>query len=158
MGLESEVGLTTLLLGNAELSDVVQPWKDTSLSVLCAGPIPPNPSELLGSEPMQDLFSKLTQEYEFILVDSPPVVPVIDAVLIDKLTGGTLLVVNAGRTRKRDLASALKSLATVEAKLAGFTLNMVPSSESDVRRYGYYRYEEPQPEKESRRRRRGSHT
>ncbi len=108
MGLEGSVGLTTVLLGNAELDDVVQRWGDTDLFVLAAGQVPPNPSELLGSQPMQDLFAKMTQDYDFVLVDSPPVVPVIDAVLIDKLTGGTLMVVASNRTKKRDVVSALE--------------------------------------------------
>jgi capsular exopolysaccharide synthesis family protein len=139
MGLESGVGLTTVLLGNAALDDVVQRWGDSQLHVLAAGQIPPNPSELLGSEPMQALFSKLAQEYDFILMDSPPVVPVIDAVLIDKLTGATLMVVASNRTRKRDLASALKSLETVGGKVSGFALNFVASGDAEAQRYGYYR-------------------
>ena len=86
-----------MLLGNAELDDVVQKYRDTDLYVMAAGQIPPNPSELLGSDPMHALFSKLSQEFDFILVDRPPLVPVIDPVLIDKLTGGMLVVVGANR-------------------------------------------------------------
>lgn len=142
MRIEGSVGLTTVLLGNAEVEDVVQPWRDSGLHVLPAGDIPPNPSELLGSEPMQQLFANLGQAYEFVLVDSPPIVPVTDAVLLDKLTGGTVMVVAASRTRKRDLTSALKSLETVGGRVAGFALNLVPTSEADTTRYGYYRYEE----------------
>ena len=143
MDLDGSVGLTTVLLGKADLEDVVQRWGDTDLYVLAAGQIPPNPSELLGSEPMQDLFSKMTQEYDFVLVDSPPVVPVIDAVLIDKLTGGTLIVVGSNRTKKRDLVSALKSLETVGGTVSGFALNMVAAGDVESTRYGYYRYEAP---------------
>jgi capsular exopolysaccharide synthesis family protein len=143
MDLDGSVGLTTVLLGKADLEDVVQRWGDTDLYVLAAGQIPPNPSELLGSEPMQDLFSKMTQEYDFVLVDSPPVVPVIDAVLIDKLTGGTLIVVASNRTKKRDLVSALKSLETVGGTVSGFALNMVAPNDVESTRYGYYRYQAP---------------
>lgn len=144
MGLEGGVGLTTVLLGNAEIDDVVQRWRDTQLYVLAAGEIPPNPSELLGSEPMRELFDKLTPEFDFILVDSPPVVPVVDAVLLDRLTGGTLMVVASNRTKKRDVMSAVKQMTTIDAKLAGFALNFVPVSESDPYRHGYYRYQEEQ--------------
>ena len=101
-------------------------------------PVPPNPSELLGSEPMETLFGKLAHDFDFILVDSPPVVPVIDAVLINKLTHGLIMVVAADRTRKRDLASAVHSLETVDVPVAGFALNMVPASGSTAHRYGYY--------------------
>ena len=142
LGLEGGAGLTTVLLGNAEVADVIQRWRDTTLYVLAAGQIPPNPSELLGSEPMRELFDKLTHDFDFILVDSPPVVPVVDAVLLDRLTGGTLMVVASHRTKKRDVASAVKQLETVEARLAGFALNFVPINESDPYRHGYYRYQE----------------
>jgi capsular exopolysaccharide synthesis family protein len=140
MGLEGSVGLTTVLLGKAGVDDVVQRWRQTDLYVMAAGQIPPNPSELLGSEPMHALFSKLSQEFDFILVDSPPLVPVIDAVLVDKLTGGMLMVVASDRTKKRDLTSALKSLETVGAHVSGFAWNFVATSKSDPSRYGYYRY------------------
>ena len=149
LGLEGGVGLTTVLLGNAEVADVIQRWRDTTLYVLAAGQIPPNPSELLGSEPMRELFDKLTHDFDFILVDSPPVVPVVDAVLLDRLTGGTLMVVASHRTKKRDVASAVKQLETVEAKLAGFALNFVPINESDPYRHGYYRYQETVKKAES---------
>jgi polysaccharide biosynthesis transport protein len=137
MGLDGSFGLTTLLLGHADPDDVIQRWRQTSLYVLPAGPVPPNPSELLGSEPMETLFGKLSHEFDFILVDSPPVVPVIDAVLINKLTHGLIMVVAADRTNKRDLASAVHSLETVDAPVAGFALNMVPAT-STAHRYGYY--------------------
>jgi capsular exopolysaccharide synthesis family protein len=141
MGLEGGVGLTTILLGAATVDDVVQQWRDTSLYVLPAGQIPPNPSEILGSEPMETLFDHLTKEFDYVLVDSPPVLPVIDAVVINKLVGGLLFVVAVDRTRKRDLQSALKALTTVDAKASGFALNMVSAGSNDPYRYGYYRYE-----------------
>ncbi len=141
MGLEGGVGLTTILIGAATVDDVVQQWRDTSLYVLPAGQIPPNPSEILGSESMATLFDHLTKEFDYVLVDSPPVLPVIDAVVINKLVGGLLFIVAADRTRKRDLSSALKSLTTVDATPAGFALNMVSGGSSGPYRYGYYRYE-----------------
>jgi capsular exopolysaccharide synthesis family protein len=153
MGLDGSFGLTTLLLGQADPEDVIQRWRQTSLYVLSAGPVPPNPSELLGSEPMEILFGKLAHDYDFILVDSPPVVPVIDAVLINHLTHGLIMVVGADRTRKRDLASAVQSLETVDAPVAGFALNMVAGS-STAHRYGYYGYNQDADVKLSRREKR----
>jgi capsular exopolysaccharide synthesis family protein len=154
MGLEGGVGLTTILLGAATVDDVVQQWRDSSLYVLPAGQIPPNPSEILGSEPMETLFDHLTKEFDYVLVDSPPVLPVIDAIVINKLVGGLLFVVAADRTRKRDLQSAIKALATVDAQAAGFALNMVAGGAADPYRYGYYRYEAAQ--ETTRRGRRGN--
>ncbi|NUO34134.1 MAG: polysaccharide biosynthesis tyrosine autokinase [Dermatophilaceae bacterium] len=154
MGLDGSFGLTTLLLGQADPQDVIQRWRETSLHVLPAGPVPPNPSELLGSEPMEALFGKLSHDYDFILVDSPPVVPVVDAVLLNKLTHGLIMVVGADRTKKRDLASAVQSLETVDAPVAGFALNMVPVSSSVAHRYGYYGQAAETDHKPSRRERR----
>lgn len=136
MGLEGSVGLTTVLLGRATADEVIQQWADSTLFVLAAGAIPPNPSELLGSEATARLFRKLLAHYDFVIVDSPPIVPVIDPVLINRLVGGLLLVVSVGSTRKRDLAHALRSLATVDADVSGFALNLVDGGGS------YYAYGE----------------
>jgi len=134
MGLEGGVGLTTILLGRAAPSDVIQPWRDTSLSVLPAGEIPPNPSELLGSDAMKRLVGSLVDAYDFVIIDSPPVGPVIDPVLLNRLAGGMLLVVTAGQTSKRDLTNALRALETVGSDIAGFALNQVEGGSS------YYAY------------------
>ncbi|MGM0386740.1 MAG: polysaccharide biosynthesis tyrosine autokinase [Actinomycetota bacterium] len=140
MGLEGSVGLTTILLGRAALDDVVQQWGETSLYVLPAGEIPPNPSELLGSAAMEALFEEFLAAFDFVIVDSPPVLPVIDPVLINRLVGGMLLVVTVNRTKKRDLAHALKNLATVDIKPAGFALNMVPGGNGYGKYGSYYAY------------------
>ncbi|GAA6527719.1 polysaccharide biosynthesis tyrosine autokinase [Intrasporangium sp. DVR] len=140
MGLEGSAGLTTVLLGRAEPADVIQVWRDTTLHVLPAGQIPPNPSELLGSEAMSQLFQKLAQEFDYILIDSPPINPVIDAVLLNQLTHGLIMVVASERTRRRELESALRSLQTVEVPVAGFALNLATGANSATYRYGTYGY------------------
>lgn len=137
IGLEGHVGLTTILLGRASLTEVAQPWGDTSLHVLPAGESPPNPSELLGSTAMEVLFEEFLRIYDFVVVDSPPILPVIDPVLINRLVGGMLVVACVNRTKKRDLAHALKNLRTVDIEPAGLALNMVPGGEG-YGKYGYY--------------------
>ena len=137
MGLEGAVGLTTVLLGRATLGDVVQQWGATPLFVLPAGEIPPNPSELLGSEAMRELFAQMTTDYEFVLFDTPPVLPVTDALVVDQLTGGTIVVLAANRTRKRHLQETLRIMETAGTRLGGFALNMVPGEVSKY--YGYYK-------------------
>lgn len=127
LGLEGAVGLTTVLLGDAQVHDVVQQWGGTNLHVLTAGDVPPNPSELLGSTRMHELFDRLSAEYDFILVDSPPVLPVTDALVIEKLTGGLLMVVASGETRKRHLTEALRVLGTTETNIAGYVLTKTPA-------------------------------
>ena len=138
MGLEGGAGLTTVLLGRASADEVIQRWRETSLDVLPAGQVPPNPSELLGSEAMQELFTELSARYDFVLVDSPPVVPVIDAVIIDRLTGGLVMVVAADQVGKRELGAALRSLETAGVDVAGFALNKVQGAAG--RNYGYHNY------------------
>ncbi len=138
MGLDGEQGLTTVLIGRATFVEVAQKWKDTSLWVLPAGQVPPNPSELLGSTAMERTFAELTEHFDYVLVDSPPVIPVIDALILNKLTGATLLVVSVDRIRKRFLAHALKALQTAGAHVSGFALNMVPvSGPNSYYGYGY---------------------
>lgn len=141
LGMEGGVGLTTVLLGDAEAHEVIQPWGSAGLDVLPAGPIPPNPSELLGSAPMEALLTSLVQQYDFVLIDSPPVVPVIDAVVIERLTGGLLMVVGMDRTKKKDLAAAMKQLDTVGARVSGFARNFVAGKGGGDYRYGYHAYE-----------------
>lgn len=136
MGLEGSIGLTTVLLGRASLDQATQRWRNSTLSVLAAGAQPPNPSELLGSDATARLFERLLAAYDFVIVDSPPIVPVIDPVLINRLVGGLLLVVSVGATKKRDLAHALRSLATVDADVSGFALNLVDTGNA------YYTYGE----------------
>lgn len=134
MGLEGSVGLTTVLLRRATADEATQQWRDTSLFVLASGTRPPNPSELLGSEAMRRLLGSLLAQYDYVIVDSPPVGPVIDPVLISRLVGGLLLVVSNGQTGKRELAAALRQLATVKVEVSGFALNLVDGGS------GYYRY------------------
>lgn len=145
MGIEGSVGLTTLLLRRASLADVVQTWRDTTLDVLPAGSLPPNPSELIGSPAMEALFEDLRDQYDFVIVDAPPVNPVTDPVLLNRLVGGMLLVVRVDQSGKRELAQALRSLATVDAAVAGFALNAMP--DESPKGYGhYYAYHAGHPE------------
>ena len=87
MGLEGEVGLTTVLIGQADLQDAIQPWGNGSLHVLPSGQVPPNPSELLGSRSMANVLEQLASEYDIVLIDTPPLLPMSDAAILAKITG-----------------------------------------------------------------------
>jgi capsular exopolysaccharide synthesis family protein len=139
MSLDDSVGLTSVLLGRVSVEDAVQRFADTTLDVLPAGQIPPNPSELLGSVPMEMLFHELKSQYDFVVVDSPPIVPVVDAVVLEKLAGNLLLIVAADRTPKRDLVLAFRALSNSGASVSGVALNMVSGAAANASRYGYYR-------------------
>ncbi|WP_256841519.1 polysaccharide biosynthesis tyrosine autokinase [Ornithinimicrobium cryptoxanthini] len=135
LGIEGAVGLTTLLVGAAKPEDVIQQWAGTSLHVLAAGEAPPNPSELLGSRAMKELFEQLSEEFDFILVDSPPVLPVTDPLVISQLTGGVVMVVAATETRRRHLAEALRVLKTANVEVGGFVVTKAESTPSSYRYY-----------------------
>nr|WP_269813255.1 polysaccharide biosynthesis tyrosine autokinase [Ornithinimicrobium sediminis] len=156
MGLEGSVGLTTVLLGRADIAEMVQQWADSNLWVLPAGEIPPNPSELLGSDAMMELFEELVKDYDFVLVDSPPVLPVADALVLERLTGGALMVVAAGSTRRHHLTEALHAFETADATVAGFALTKTPDEPGSY--YGYYRqsHDGEVPESRAARRRNGA--
>jgi capsular exopolysaccharide synthesis family protein len=140
MGLEGAVGLTDVLIGRAELQDVVQNWGRGTLNVLPAGQIPPNPSELLGSRQMQNLIHELEQRYEYILFDAPPLLPVTDAAILAKSASGAIVVCAAGRTMKNQLSGAVASLENVGAPVSGVVLTMLPTKGPDAYGYGRYGY------------------
>lgn len=140
MGLEGRVGLTTVLIGRAEIGDVVQPWRDTSLHVLPSGQIPPNPSELLGSRAMATLLGTLTQSYETVVIDSPPLLPVTDAAILSKLASGVVVVAGADRIHKAQLRESLDTLERVDAQVLGLVLNKAEHNGRDGYEYTYESY------------------
>ena len=140
MGLEGAVGLTDLLIGRAKLADVVQRWGHGNLYVLPAGMIPPNPSELLGSGAMAATIKRFESEFDYVIFDSPPLLPVTDAAILSKSVGGAIVVVAAGRTHKNQLAAAVSALQHVDARVCGFVMTMMPTSGPDAYGYGRYGY------------------
>ncbi|GAA5205027.1 polysaccharide biosynthesis tyrosine autokinase [Microbacterium kyungheense] len=137
LGIEGGVGLTDVLIGRARLSDVMLPWGNRSLYVLPAGKVPPNPSELLGSDNMHTLLEVLERDFDVVLCDAPPLLPVTDAAILAKATSGAIVMVSAGHTNRHQLSSALDALETVGARIAGITLTMVPTRGPDAYAYGY---------------------
>jgi capsular exopolysaccharide synthesis family protein len=136
LGIEGGVGLTTVLIGRAEVGDVVQPLGRTSLDLLPAGQIPPNPSELLGSTAMADLLEQLSTSYDMVLLDSPPLLPVTDAVVLSNLAGGALVVVGVDRIHRPQLQQSLESLETAGAHLFGVVMNKIARREAAAYAYG----------------------
>ncbi|MDN3311623.1 polysaccharide biosynthesis tyrosine autokinase [Microbacterium oryzae] len=137
LGIEGGAGLTDVLIGRADVTDVIQRWGRKSLYVLPSGKIPPNPSELLGSKRMRALLDDLGREADVILLDAPPLLPVTDAAILSKETSGTIVAVAAGTTHRRQLEGAINALETVGARIAGLVLTMVPTTGADAYDYGY---------------------
>lgn len=138
MGLEGAVGLTDVLIGRATLGDTLQKWGRNELYVLPAGRIPPNPSELLGSAAMSKLIAELGKNFNFVLIDAPPLLPVTDAAVLSKFTTGAIVIVAAGRTKRTELAAALRSFEHIESKVLGAVLTMLPTKGPDSYGYGNY--------------------
>ena len=126
LGLDSGVGLTNVLAGQHTLEDVLVPWRRQTLTVLPAGPVPPNPSELLGSQHMGNLLKALGARYDYVIIDSPPLLPVTDGAVLATLTDGAILIARHGKTSRDDLEQAAHALEAVNAKLLGTVLNCIP--------------------------------
>jgi len=137
LGLEGAVGLTDVLVGRADLGDVVQTWGSDGLSVLASGSIPPNPSELLGSQNMITLLGRLEGSFDVILIDAPPLLPVADGAILAAKSDGALLVVRHGVTTRPQAQAAVQALESVDARLLGTVFNMVPTRGSDGYYYSY---------------------
>lgn len=154
LGLDRNAGLTTALVGDADVNDVLQHWGDDNLYVLASGQIPPNPSELLGSPEMEDLISRLEQAFDAVIIDAPPLLPVTDAAVVSRHVGGVIVVVGAQKLRQPDLTKALNSLELVGAAVLGIVLNRLPAKGSDSYSYSYYGSDEMTAKNQTKDRRR----
>ncbi|MER5326617.1 polysaccharide biosynthesis tyrosine autokinase [Streptosporangium roseum] len=137
LGIEGGVGLTDVLIGTAELRNVTQLWGEANLHVLPSGRIPPNPSELLGSHGMRQVLAQLTESYDMVIIDAPPMLPVADAATLAAICDGTLLVARYGKTRREHLVRAVGLLSSVNARVVGTVLNFAPAKNSQYYGYGY---------------------
>ncbi len=137
-GLPGEVGLTDVLVGRASITDVAQTVGSRGyLTVIAAGKIPPNPSELLGSQRMHDLVHHLA-ESAVVIVDAPPLIPVTDAAVLSHSMDGAVLVTAVGKTTIDALQKARTNLERVGGRPLGVVLNRVPPKRSGS--YDGYRY------------------
>lgn len=141
LGLDRNAGLTTTLVGAADVNDLLQPWGDGNLYVLTSGQIPPNPSELLGSDEMKQLLIRLEQAFDAVIIDAPPLLPVTDASVLAQQVGGVLVVVGSRKIKQHDLEKSLGALELVGGKLLGVVLNLLPSKGPDAYSYEYRAYD-----------------
>lgn len=140
---ESDPGLTSLLIGEGTLDTTLVEIAGR-LSFLPTGPLPPNPSELLGSEAMARLLRELRSRCDVLLLDSPPLLPVTDAQVLSTQVDGVLLVARFGRTQRDLLTQARDRLDVVGARTFGCVLNGVPASADYSDEYSYSAYRAPQ--------------
>lgn len=134
-------GFTSLMLGDAPLSAALQNVPgELRLKLLSAGPLPPNPSELLSSRRTSEILESLKRAFDVVLIDCPPVLPVTDAAVLSSKVEGTLVVATAGVTTRKQMSRALEMLRQVEAPLIGMMLNGASGEEGYGYKYGYKYY------------------
>ena len=143
-------GVTTALLQDSfDLESLLQETQVPGLRVLAAGPVPPNPAQLLSSGRMRELLAALQAETDILVVDSPPATAFADAALLSTQVSGVLLVIDAGTTRRDTARKAIDALKHVNAPILGVLLNRMPRSAVDY--YYYYHYYEEREGRSSRR-------
>lgn len=136
MGLPNGVGLTDVLLGRVNLDDATQQGGSQLLSVLTSGPVPPNPTALLGSQRLRELLDQLRSRYDLVIVDSPPVLPVADAAVLGAVCDGALVVVRHGKTQHEQLRETVRALRNTGTPILGTVINQAPAQ-----RRSYYAYD-----------------
>lgn len=125
LGTGFHVGLSEYLSGKVKLSEVVFNVDIDNLSFISSGAVPPNPAELLGSSKMKELISLMKNEYEFVLIDTPPVIPVTDPVIVGTQVEGMIMVIQAGRTQRGIVKRAMELLEQAHTNLVGQVLTGV---------------------------------
>ncbi|WP_157683361.1 polysaccharide biosynthesis tyrosine autokinase [Microlunatus soli] len=137
-GLEGSRGLTNALVGQVDIDDVIQGWGDRHrLSVLPAGAVPPNPSEILGSQRMAAMLDDFRSGYDVIVIDTPPLLPVTDAAIIAAKADGALVIARYGKTKRQEFAGSTDALRAVDARIVGAVINRVPTKKRGAA-YDYY--------------------
>lgn len=136
LGVDGSVGLTDVLIGRTDIDEAIIPWQRGLMDFLPSGAIPPNPSELLGSQQLADLLTALGTRYSILILDAPPLLPVTDAAILTTAADGAILVARYGETRREQAEQAAEALAQVSGRLIGTVLNFVPEKRR-TRRYDY---------------------
>lgn len=140
LDLVGQVGFSTVLSGSASLSDALQKTRFPGLTVLTSGGIPPNPSELLGSQSARKLLVELRAQFDYVIVDSTPLLAVTDAAILAAGADGVLVMARFGHTKRDQLVHAVGSLESVGAPLLGAVFTMMPTRGGSAYSYGYSYY------------------
>lgn len=136
--LNNMYGLTNVLVLNKSLEDVIKKSTVSGLDILTSGPKPPNPSEILGSNSMKELIDKAKENYDGILLDSPPVGLVTDPAILSAIVDGTILVVNFGKTHIEEAKRSKQLLENVNANILGVVLNKISRKGNGYYNNDYY--------------------
>ena len=139
-GMEKEDGLTDHIMGNVTYEKTLKKSLLPNLSIVTSGTLPPNPSELLGSQAMEEFIERLKADFDIVLFDSPPVIAVTDAAILCSKIDGAFLVVSAGTTNRDAILRAKRLLENVQAQVLGAVLNSVDIGGAYGSSHYYYYY------------------
>lgn len=145
LGFYPKPGLSNLLVGLNTIGSAIQQYraetdgKEVTFDVIVSGDIPPNPSELLGSERMQTLLERLRDRYDYVVLDLPPVTAVTDAVIASHIVDGMVVVVRSEHAVRGGLSETMRQLTLADAHVLGFVFNGATETDSKYYKKGYYK-------------------
>ena len=131
----NSIGLTNVLANRMELSNVIFTTGDRYLHLLTSGPIPPNPSELLASNTMEELMKEMQERYDVVIIDTPPLLTVSDAQIVANICEGSILVLSSGKTEIEHSIKAKELLSSANSSLLGVVLNNKKMKKNKLYRY-----------------------
>ncbi|MDO5018415.1 MAG: CpsD/CapB family tyrosine-protein kinase [Lagierella massiliensis] len=138
IGVDVGIGMTNLLVQDISVKEVmIKDEKSPYLDIILTGPVPPNPSELLGSEKMKRLVSEFENEYDIVILDSPPAGLLTDAQILSTMADGTILVVAQGESTREKIDMTIQNLRNVDANILGIVFNKVKIKGTKGYGYGY---------------------
>ncbi|WP_205474140.1 polysaccharide biosynthesis tyrosine autokinase [Nocardioides sp. SYSU D00038] len=141
--LDAAIGLTTVLVGRADVKEAIQVHEASGLHLLASGAKPPNPTEILQSRVTADLIHQLRDLYDMVIIDAPPLLPVADAAVLSAIADGAIIVTRHAKTTREQLRDAVGRLEQVGARVSGIVMNMI--ARRSTNNYYYYYYEETTP-------------
>jgi succinoglycan biosynthesis transport protein ExoP len=141
-GVSRQTGITNLIVGDADYDDVIKTTEIPNLFVLPCGPTPPNPAEILMSQRFQTVLAELAKRFDRIILDSPPLQVVTDAVVLSQWTDGVILVVKAGKTLRDEIKRSARQVRSVRGNIVGVIVNAIEPDSRSGYYYSYYGYKE----------------
>jgi succinoglycan biosynthesis transport protein ExoP len=137
-GIDKEPGLTEVLTGRRDVFEMIRPTQVDGLSMLTSGSLPPNPTELLGSDKMKQVLTVVAGSFDFVVIDSPPILPVSDSILLSTIVDGVVVIVNSAKTAKQQIRVACARLKYARSKIFGIVLNKVNLQSPEYKYYKNY--------------------
>lgn len=140
LNLPNSPGLTEVLLGLKSVDEAIQPTDIENLRVVCSGPIPPNPAELLGTRAFDHVIEQLEERADLVIFDTPPCMPVTDPLIVASRMDGVVLVLHVGKTKKGMIKHVQEMLSRARARVVGVVFNQVEHNKGGYYYYHYYYY------------------